>query len=111
MKKSPLPSAVSAARQLNAVSEALQAFSCGSCLTMLRNGVELRAALTADGMVIFFNLKKMATADSNGTWTGISLGIREPEENSGGRCSKELIDYANARGIRMVIKVDIRCNS
>jgi len=46
----------------------------------------------------------------NGTWTGISLGIREPEENSV-EMLKELIDYANARGIRMVIKVDIRCNS
>src|SRR5260370_13209281 len=58
------------------------------CLESFRNGVELRAALAADGNGDFFHLKKWRLPHSNGTWTGISLGIREPQDNSGVICSK-----------------------
>ncbi len=46
------------------------------------DGIKLRTALAAHGDGDFVHLEKWRRPDSNGTWTNISLRIREAEENS-----------------------------
>src|SRR5258708_21629416 len=50
-------------------------------LERFADGIEFRTTLAADGDDDFVDLEKWRRLDSNGTWTNISLRIRETEEN------------------------------